>query len=378
MFDPRRSLVWACGLLLAWAEVARPQHDSAVRRVRQLDSLLADRLASAAALTRATRRDQGYVNVTSGPFTVRTAPAVSSTVQQAVAIAYAEVAQRGGQALTAALLTHVPLFVADSTHTRLGVLPVYQLNADTAPDRVRGRSERLYGPLRVRDLAYRLASFASTFAWQSADSSLSAWLGIQSIPLREASRDQWSDAYVEYATVASVAGRGCRRGVAESCLIALGLGDLPSSLGAWYAAEDHRALVRHTAPPHGDSAAVAAWMDCSATAKPESCAQAVLAIPSSRLPAPFASALRSLLLDETLRAGGPGAFDRLLAARGRVRDRLAAAAGIPVERLADRWRARLIAARPHSTRVGPVLLFASLGWSALLLSVALARRGSWS
>jgi hypothetical protein len=83
-------------------------------------------------------------------------------------------------------------------------------------------------------------------------------------------------------------------------------------------------------------------------------------------------------LREVLNAGGAGAFDRLVASSGGIRDRLSAAAGEPLDRTVLRWLDRLESSRPERMPIPGTLLAASLGWSGLILGMALIRRTSWA
>lgn len=82
--------------------------------------------------------------------------------------------------------------------------------------------------------------------------------------------------------------------------------------------------------------------------------------------------VRADLLLAALEQGGEGAWARLSAEReGSVEQRLAAAAGLPVDTMLLRWREGLLALQPDR---GPLDLSAAgliLGWSALILGAGL-------
>ena len=104
---------------------------------------------------------------------------------------------------------------------------------------------------------------------------------------------------------------------------------------------------------------------------------AAAAIPEDRVPLPLSASARLLFLREILDAGGPQAFDRLVATSGGLRTRLEAASREPIARTVRRWLDRVERSRPERPRVSPQLALASLGWSGALLMLTLNRRHSW-
>jgi len=81
-------------------------------------------------------------------------------------------------------------------------------------------------------------------------------------------------------------------------------------------------------------------------------------------------AARGALVRAALDAGGPGAWDRLLAQPDRsMSDRLAAAAGRPPEVLIDRLMARARADRSGGPGADPLRWWVAAGWLALALGV---------
>jgi hypothetical protein len=165
----------------------------------------------------------------------------------------------------------------------------------------------------------------------------------------------------------------------DACLDALGVDSMPGSrLDRWYAVQDYRALVRVAAPARDDSVAVAAWVRCRRHGDDASCGIAARALPNARVPLPLSASVRLTFLREVLDAGGDGAFDRLVGSPGSVRDRLTAAAREPLDRTVLRWLDRLESSRPKRMQIPATLIVASLGWSGLILGLALIRRTSWA
>jgi hypothetical protein len=81
-------------------------------------------------------------------------------------------------------------------------------------------------------------------------------------------------------------------------------------------------------------------------------------------------------VEEVFRAGGTGAYDRLVSAHGSVREQLAAAAGVPLDSVVSAWRARVLAARSEPMMVTPLVALAALVWCGAFTAVALGRRGA--
>jgi hypothetical protein len=199
------------------------------------------------------------------------------------------------------------------------------------------------------------------------------------VPLRAPREAEVYEAYIEITTVESVALRRCRAGESQFCLDVLGIDSLAGTrLVRWYAPEDYRAMLRTVAPSREDSAAVAAWVRCRRQHDDASCRVAAAAITNERIPMPLSPNARLMFLREILAAGGAGAYERLVAGGGTVRERLSRASAEPIERTIDRWNARIDASRPERMRVPVTLAVASLGWTGALLALTLLRRGSWS
>ena len=361
------------------AQSPSTEADSLLQNIRALDSVLLARTRSVDSIRRTFAQRIPPVDVREGPIHVRTDAALAPRVRSAVGTVVEMIERRGGTLIAARASGHVATIRRDSTRSMVGTLPVIAIDADTTSRwSVAGR-RRVRAPASAAAIASNLAAIVEQHAMQGVDSALTAWIMLGRAPIRPATAAEAADAYVEYATTESAVLRRCRARDAAACLDALGVDSAPGSrLDRWYAAEDYRALLRVTAPAREDSAAVAAWARCRRDGDGASCAVAARALPNARVPLPLSASVRFGFLREVLDAGGDGAFDRLVGSSGTIRDRLAAAAREPLDRTVLRWLDRLEGSRPQRMRISATLFAASLGWSGLIIGVALIRRTSWA
>jgi hypothetical protein len=360
-------------------QLASPETDSVLKRVRALDSALTMRSRSVDSIRRTLVTPIPPVDIQDGPIHVRTDAVLAPRVRSAVRSVVEMIDRRGGTVVASRASAHVAVIRQDSTRSIVGMLPVIAIDADTAARWSMIAQREVRAPASAAAIANGLAAIVEQRALQGVDSALAAWIMVGRAPLRRASDAEAADAYVEYATTESAVVRRCRTRDIAACLDALGVDSSAGSrLDRWYTAEDYRALVRTAAPARDDSAAVAAWIKCRRSGEDTSCAIAARALPNGRVPLPLSASVRFGFLREVLDVGGAGAFDRLVASSGSVRDRLTAAAGEPLDRTALRWLDRLESSRPQRMPIPATLLAASLGWSGLILGMALIRRTSWA
>ncbi len=350
--------------------------DSAAREIARLDSLRMVRRSAYDSLAHALMNRVEWVEVNVGLFHLRTTAALRDRVRAAAVLATEAVGARGGHALGDRLGRRQPVIGTDSLAIRLGTERVVWFAADTG--RVAwDRRAVATGSASASQIADHLVNFAERVALEGADSTLGAWLMVQTVPLQEPARADWTRAYTEIATVRSAVMRRCRTGDAGACLSALGLQSTENRLTAWYDASDYRALFSLVSVHSDDSAGVAAAARCRRTGDADACVTAARAISQTSVPLPASALARRLFLDDVLRAGGSDAYARLMTARGSIEERLTAAAGLPLERVVGQWRDHVAAARPEAARVSASTAFFTLAWCGVFLAFAVVRRGSW-
>jgi hypothetical protein len=380
MSDRRAGLVVA-SLAVAFAvaplgaQHASGATDDALREVRRLDSLLAARRQAARSLADSLRRGERWVDVPAGALTVRTRGSLAGAVRAAAESAVASVDGRGGAALQVRLAKHVLVITADTVPGLLGIEWVVRVRVDTGDRAMITSQFRSAGPPSARDLVEPLAGAAERVAAAGADSALSTWLMVGRISLRDSPEARWQSAYTELATSPSHTVRHCRTGDAAACLTSLGL-DGRGELGAWYAPDDYRELVAVAAVRRPDSLARAAAERCGRDGDAGACEIAARSIPADRVPLPLSADVRQLFVESVLRAGGSGAYGRLVSARGPVRDRLLAAAGMPLDRVVEQWAARVIASRPEPMHVSPLVFVVTLAWCCAFTAIGIGRRSA--
>ena len=361
------------------AQTSTPAIDSLLRRVQMLDSSLIVRSRALDSVRRSLVRAVPPVDVRRGALHVRTTADLAPRVRAAVDSVAVLNERRGGPSLASRVATHVPLVARDSTRSIFGPVPVLSFASDTSGRWTSSTHRPIPASATSVQVADALASMVEQFALQGVDSAFGAWTMVGLIPLRPARPSDVADAYIEIMTAESVALRRCLAADAEACLDVLGVDSLPGTrLARWYTPRDYRALLRVVSPAREDSAAVAAWIRCREDRDEPACVVAATSLANDRVPTPLSATGRVTFLREVLEAGGPDAYARLVTTEGSVRTRLTKAAGMPLDAVVARWRARISDSRPERMRLRPGLVVASLGWTGALLGLALIRRGSWA
>jgi len=209
------------------------------------------------------------------------------------------------------------------------------------------------------------------------DRELETWLGAPLRPRLESTRD-FARLYIRLVTAPSKAARLCFLGDRPNCRSVLDLGDSDSSFLEWYASpEERRALlVRSFADYFNRPATAATWRECTG-GNDTGCVQLLRMLPHGSIPPPLGTDAHRLLAHVALRIGGRDAYGRLLAdSSSALRERLAAAAVVPLDTLVLRWRADVLAARPAVVTLPRWGVPVALGWILLLGGCAL-RSSRW-
>lgn len=209
------------------------------------------------------------------------------------------------------------------------------------------------------------------------DPALADWLGTSLRPALRGRQDR-AAVYVQLVTAPSQAASACFLGDVARCQDALGLGDTAGVLERWYpsAAERRALVVRSFADFFNHGANATAFRACAAGSD-AACAELLRALPGSTLPTPLAYDARATLVHLALRLGGREAYRRLLAnPTAPMSERVAAAAGAPLDSLVARWRLQVIASRPATVLLPVWAFFVGLGWTAFFAVCGL-RSSRW-
>jgi hypothetical protein len=209
------------------------------------------------------------------------------------------------------------------------------------------------------------------------DRDLETWLGAPLRP-RPKSRRDFASVYIRLVTAPSQAARRCFLGDIPSCRSVLDLDDSDSSYLQWYPspAERRAVLLRSFAEYFNRPATAAIWRECT-RGNDTGCVQLLRTLPRGAISAPLETDAHRLLAHVALRMGGRPAYGRLLAdSTVALSQRLAAAAGVPLDTLLVQWHAEVLAARPAAVAVPPWGVPAALGWILLLAGCGL-RSSRW-
>jgi hypothetical protein len=172
--------------------------------------------------------------------------------------------------------------------------------------------------------------------------------------------------YEELATSPWSAARECFAGDRVACRRALGITRVDPATG-WYDATDRRFYVAHMLGTSGTAA-----RDCVEGGDDEACIAMLQRAPGGSPVPPLGAQTRQLLLALAINAGGPQAYERLIAHAGEaLENRLAMAANLPIDSLVDHWRARIIAGRPQTVAADARAAWAAVAWGVVLMVVAM-------
>ena len=381
---------WLVTVAMGAARIAGAQHgpatgtpnadvvsrrETALAVVHRADSLVALRKAELDRVKSAVSEPERWVDVSGGMFHVRVEPSLESAARAAVASATTALRATGGLDLQAQLDARIPVFRSTSERRRWSTVRTLWMRADTGLHTVNQSAQMRLLDGTAEVMAGRLVALAEELAAKEIDSTLGRWLRSPRAPLGAPAEERWEAAAVELASTASFALRSCSAGDREACLTSLGLpAGGRASLAEWYAPEDYRLLLSEVAIARSDTVGYAARLLCRRRGDRAACDTAAAHLKPDNVPPPFSVPTRLLFLGEVLRVGGPEAFERLLRTPGSLRERMAAAAGVSLDDITDRWLAHVMAARPAPMRVSPGTFLLSLAWSVALGSLAIARR----
>jgi hypothetical protein len=219
--------------------------------------------------------------------------------------------------------------------------------------------------------ADHLVAWVEPLVTKTADRALQEW-GLNA-PSLTAARPAL--VYEELATSPWHHARACYLGALASCRLALGIsGD---SVTDWFDATDRRHyLERMSNESWPGSEAV--YGDCTRRRDDSACIRLMRMDRGWHfVTPPFSVHARLLLLSQAIASGGPGAFERLVAAVGQPLDaRLAAAARMPIDSLVSHWRSYVVAAHPKTVAADTGAAWAAVFWG-VFLTVAALRSTRW-
>lgn len=223
-----------------------------------------------------------------------------------------------------------------------------------------------------------LVRYADLLLWANADSALRAWYPSMPDPGLDSSITA-ERVYLDLVTSPAVQARSCLVGDGRACSEALGLRPVEDPLLTSYDPAGRRELAWRLRERFERSTLGGAYHGCVDDARDAECVRILRAALAQTeayhtftIPAAVGDGPRRALVAQVVRLGGPDAWGRLLASPGQpLEDRLATAAGMPIDSLMRVWRRGIIAARPIPVSVTPLAAVAALGWVVVGLAFAL-------
>ncbi|HEY6807374.1 MAG TPA: hypothetical protein VI160_01200 [Gemmatimonadales bacterium] len=316
-------------------------------------ALRADRTRGTAAVTRATAERRGQHPVQAGGLMVLSDEPDSIPLRSAVPRAWALLARTYGAA--AGPLTAQPVRIH-----------VAHLGRATPP---MAESRPVSSTVSADGLARMLLAIVGA---PRVDHALQHWLGGGVRPVIDTAAMHGA-AYVSLVTAPSVAARGCLQGVPADCRTALELPpDTLFYLTAYDAGERRLAVSHARQSAMLDPPEQLTYAHCVRDGEDGACRDFLRLLGTDQVPRPLPDDARQLLVSAALALGGPGAYDRLVAdTLASIPDRIAAAAGAPLDAVITRWRSDVLRARPAPPSVPLADGLLALAWIGVLAGGAL-------
>lgn len=229
-------------------------------------------------------------------------------------------------------------------------------------------------PVDSASIAQSLHHAMMHAAFAAADAAFLAWAG-NAIPNDTLRASEWANQRLLLVSAQSAVGGRCYAGDRKACRIALLLTPGSDPVLDWHDSMTRRRLVRR----HG---AMARRMDSRAerqclAGSDDACIELLQLFPSAAFREPAALGLRLGFLRHALAVGGTGAVARLLtASTASPTERLAAAAGVPIDSLIGSWQARVRETRAPSEDLTFGITIMSLAWVAGIGALSL-RSSRW-
>lgn len=331
-------------LLAPWGGSLAAQEPAAVlrRMEERLDSMQQGRALRDSLAFRASHSD----TVVAGGLRIATSPRLRPLALAAAEMAWQSLVTRFGPSVAVQQAFPVTTFGSSGS---------------TVPKRVRGRS--------VRELARGFERSGAQWIWQTRGADVLGWLR-GNVPTGGISPADVGDLAAELLRTPARPNRACFAGDAQACATTLGVRLGADTLEEWFEPGTWPRLAGMIGGELNGLERVARQR-CMDLGDLSACRS--ILTPARVLP-PVGVIGRQYLVQLALESGGASAFERLTADSGAtIEHRLAAAAGVPIDTLLDRWSASLRAA-PRGPPASYQELLLGLAWSGLLLAMAL--RGS--
>jgi hypothetical protein len=219
---------------------------------------------------------------------------------------------------------------------------------------------------RVEELARGFEQGGAQWIWQTQGAAVLGWLG-GGVPTGTISPADVGDIAADLLRTPARPNRACYAGETMACAAALGIHLGTDTLDTWF---EPSTWPRLAGMVYGELNGLerAARQRCMDQGDLSACRS--ILTPARVLP-PVGVLGRQYLVQLAFESGGASAFERLTADPGvTIEHRLAAAAGVPIDTLLNRWSASLRAV-PRGPAAPPQELLLGLAWSGILLAMAL-------
>lgn len=222
----------------------------------------------------------------------------------------------------------------------------------------------------ARSWQYKIASVLSA----DLPSEIRDWLGSGLAPAGP-DRSTWHQGRVGLALSGTLASRECAAGAVARCVQALGLTPVADPAFALYDAAGRQKMIAEKGRALRDDDSTA-FDRCVRANQYAACDSIARSMPPELVPMALPWSARSTVLEYALVKGGRGAFDRMVATPGGMRDRLEAASGESADSLVGQWRAAIMDAPENAPSLDGETAISSLLWAALCGGLAL-RSSRW-
>ena len=224
-------------------------------------------------------------------------------------------------------------------------------------------------------IAGRMSRRAARVIMQAGDDRVVKWLvtPVDPTPLRTGNRELM---YVDLVTAPSQVASRCLAGDLVRCRDALGILETVDPLTEWYDAPERRLLVARMRDHLANGPRRAEFVECVDRHSYATCDRILRSMPGYVAPPALPPSARHHLFRLAIAAGGRDAYSRFALGTATVEQRLAAAAGMPIDSIVAHWRSDLMAARPPSPVPSMVSIWTTVAWGIAIMLLAL-RVVSW-
>lgn len=194
------------------------------------------------------------------------------------------------------------------------------------------------------------------------------------LPVDSVMSEEWKRVRLELLASPARVARRCYDGNTSDCQIALALIPVPDPATQWFDSAGRHQFVSGG----GDFGRRFRRVDANKclAGNDSTCIALIRSYPVNGLPDPVTVARRHSVAQLAAMVGGAGSMERMLLTPGTPGDRIAAAAGIPIDSLLRLWVARAQHSTLASQDMSAAIAGASLVWIALCAGLAL-RSSRW-